>query len=101
MQGYSWETGRSKQVVYTTSDGHVHELSVTVGGAWQHADLTAITGAPVGNLMGDGYSWETGRSKQVLYRTDDGHLHELSVTVEGAWQHADLTAITGAPVGGC
>ena len=44
--GYSWEVGQSKQVVYRTADGHIHELYVVKGGAWQHADLTAITGAP-------------------------------------------------------
>ena len=42
--GYSWEAGQSKQVVYL-KNGHIHELSVVKGGAWQHADLTAMTGA--------------------------------------------------------
>jgi hypothetical protein len=101
VNAYSWGAGQSKQVVYGTNDGHVHELSVIEGGAWQHADLTAITGAPpaqVGlKLIGEGYSWEAGKSKQLVYRTNDGHIHELSVVKGGTWQHADLTAITGAP----
>jgi hypothetical protein len=50
MWGYSWEAGQSKQVVYLTNDGHIHELYVTVGGTWKHADLTAITGAPIASI---------------------------------------------------
>ena len=29
--GYSWEVGQSKQVVYRTADGHIHELYVVKG----------------------------------------------------------------------
>ena len=96
--GYGWEAGRSKQVLYTTSDGHIHELFVAVGGKWGHADLTAITGAPLAFQSPSGYSWEAGRSKQVIYQTEDGHIHELSVAVGGKWGHADLTTLTGAPL---
>jgi len=46
LHGYAWEVGGTKQVVYTTQDGHLHELSVVVGGSWFHADLTQIAGAP-------------------------------------------------------
>ena len=49
ISGYAWENGRTKQVVYLTSDGHIHELFVAVGGAWDHADLTQLTGAPPGS----------------------------------------------------
>ena len=97
MWGYSWEAGRSKQVVYRTAGGHIHELYVIKGGTWQHADLTAIAGAPPATDVINGYSWEAGRSKQVVYRTAGGHIHELYVIKGGTWQHADLTAITGAP----
>jgi len=46
INGYAWEDGQSKQIVFATADGHIHELYVNVGGAWAHADLTAIAGAP-------------------------------------------------------
>mgnify|MGYP001589059519 FL=1 len=95
--GYSWKAGQSKQFVYLTTDHHIHELYVVKGGAWQHADLTAITGAPPAKAIRNAYSWEAGQSKQVTFETDDGHIHELYVVKGGAWQHADLTAITGAP----
>ncbi len=50
----------AKQVIYKTLDGHIHELSVTVGGSWQHADLTQLTGAPIPatGFYPFGYAWE-------------------------------------------
>jgi hypothetical protein len=98
LAAYAWETGRSKQVVYLTANGHVHELYVSSGGAWAHADLTQMTGAPPasGSALA-AYAWESGGSKQVVYMTADGHIHELFVTVGHSWAHADLTQITGGP----
>jgi hypothetical protein len=104
--GYAWDAGASKQVVYWGQDLHVYELYVTRGGSWQHADLTQLTGAPIPNLGKDfpvmwgrlnAYAWETGKSKQVVYLTPDGHVHELYAQSGGSWHHADLTAITRAP----
>jgi hypothetical protein len=104
--GYAWNAGASKQVVYWGEDVHIHELYMRRGGSWQHADLTRITGAPIpvnerGNPQPRGplsaYAWETGKSKQVVYLTWDGHIHELYVQLDGNWHHADLTRIAGAP----
>src|SRR6266404_5185650 len=98
LVGYSWEAGQSKQVVYLTADGHIHELYVGLGGgSWQHADLTALAGAPRAEALGNGYSWEVGKSKQVVYVTDRNRIHELYVGLGGSWQHANLTGLAGAP----
>ena len=98
VNGYGWEAGQSKQIVFTTGDGHIHELYVNVGGAWNHADLTALAGAPPATLVVNGYGWEAGQSKQIVFTTGDGHIHELYVNAGGAaWNHADLTALAGAP----
>src|SRR5262249_61258535 len=66
---------------------------------WYHADLTDITGAPAAGDYSplSGYAWEASNSKQDVYLTPDGHVHELSVTASTPWYHADLTAFTGAP----
>src|SRR5262245_31139103 len=98
IAAYAWETGGTKQVVYHAEDGHIHELFVSMGGAWGHADLTQMTSAPPANIsLIAGYGWEAGRAKQVVYLTEDRHIHELFVSVGGSWGHADLTQITGAP----
>jgi hypothetical protein len=79
LSAYGWEAGKSKQVVYVTLDGHIHELSVQVGENWRHADLTQIAGAPRAACgFANGYAWETGRSKQVVYLTANGHIHEIA-----------------------
>jgi hypothetical protein len=99
LSGYEWTAGKSKQVVYLDVEGHVHELFIVKGGQWEHADLTAKTGAS-GAAKGSaltGYDWVTGASKQVSYLDGVGHLHQLRVAVGGAWGHTDLTAASAAP----
>jgi hypothetical protein len=96
----------SKQVVYQTEDGHVHELSKTTDGSWQHADLTQLTGAPPTGIKSwgaydaspVGYGWDAGASKQVVYWGNDAHVHELYFIRGGQWKHADLTQRSRAPV---
>jgi hypothetical protein len=53
--GYDWPDGRTKQVAYINLGagsaglvGHIQELFVGVGGGWQVADLSAITGTDLG-----------------------------------------------------
>src|SRR6266446_4092235 len=69
LVGYSWEAGKSKQVVYLTDRDRIHELYVGLGGSWQHANLTNIADAPLAFILGNGYGWEAGKSKQVVYFT--------------------------------
>jgi hypothetical protein len=59
LSGYEWAAGNSKQVVYLDGAGHVHELFVTTG-AWAHADLSALAGAPpaVAGSPLSGYQWD-------------------------------------------
>jgi hypothetical protein len=96
---YAWEKGGTKQVVYRAADGHIHELFVSVGRSWMHADLTQLTRAPLPDADSAfaGYQWDAGGTKQVVYITSDDHIHELFVAVGGSWSHADLTQLTGAP----
>lgn len=107
LGGFSWHDRRSKQVVYVGGDLHIHELSFDLHHAWSHADLTAITGAPLSSIDHYlvGYEWPDGHSKQVAYIGQDQHVHELSFELHHLWRHTDLTAITnqvaayGAPFG--
>ena len=51
----------------------------------------------------DAFAFEAQGSKQVVYRTNDGHIHELSVVLGqrvGGWSHTDLTTYIPAPPGG-
>lgn len=98
LVGYEWNEGNSKQVAYIGQDHHLHEFFLSMGGGWQHADLTTLASAPRAiNRFLVGYAWPEGNSKQVAYLGQDGHIQELSVKAGGTWQHADLNALTGAP----
>jgi hypothetical protein len=100
LVGYAWPEGETKQVAYLGPNGHIQELSVHTGGNWQCTDLSAITGAPPAVQVTAGFSWTTGRSKQVIFVGDDDHIHELMVEMDRPWRHVDLTAITNAPIPG-
>ena len=105
--GFAWEKAETKQVVYMSSDGHIHELHVKKQGSWKHADLTLLTGAPSGDTvyLRAGYEWTTGGTKQVVFTHNPDfpggpfniHIHELYVSEGGPWKHADLTQLSGAP----
>ena len=99
LQGCALKAGGTKHVVYTGRDGHIHELSAGVIGMWKHSDLTQVTGAPLaeGALL-VAYAWQAKSTRQVVYISGDGHLHELAAGAADRWSHIDLTDFTGAPV---
>lgn len=97
MVGYEWTERCSKQLVYVGRDGHLHELFLTSGGAWEHQDLSAVTNAPRAFDVMVGYEWRDGRAQQIAFVSEDSHIHELSMPAGQPWQHADLTVITSAP----
>jgi len=99
LVGYAWKTGGTKQVVYTGAAGHVHELATGVTGMWRYTDLTQVTGSPLaeGALLA-AYAWEAKGTRQVVFMSGDGHIHELMTGTRDAWSQTDLTAITGAPL---
>jgi hypothetical protein len=86
-------------VVYAGSDGHIHDLRLE--GSWIWSDLTTISGAPtaytatVGSPIPVGYA-RGDEINAIVYRAaSDAHIYELRL--EGGWQWADLTSLSGAP----
>jgi hypothetical protein len=93
---YEWGTGQSKQVIYLTGDGHVHQLFVRLGGSWADADWTFLAQAPLPVAFHQGippkisaYQWDVGRSQHVVYTTDDGNIHEILFQLDGGWNLSD------------
>jgi trypsin len=98
----------TQHVVYRGDDGHIHELwwdatQCSQTTCWHHGDLTEATGA--GRAAGDpaGYMFVVGGqpTQHVVYRGDDGHIHELwwdatQCSQTTCWHHGDLTEATGA-----
>ena len=56
--------------------GYTYDIEGPLTG-WHHNDLTLATGAPI--AVGDpaGYTWDVDRTQHVVYRGNDGHIHEL------------------------
>src|SRR5260370_20988575 len=98
LVGYDWPENRSKHVVYVSQDHHIDEFFVTVGGKWQHADVTTLAGAPLASSRFiTGFAWPEATMEQIAYLSEDGHIHEVWVQPGGRWQHTDVSAMTGAP----
>jgi Fungal fucose-specific lectin/Astacin (Peptidase family M12A) len=95
--GYVFDAQGSQHVVYTGTDGHVHELWWDPAYGWQHADLSVQTGAPAATGDPDGYVFAAQATQHVVYRGTDGAVHELWWAADSAWSHADLSGQTGAP----
>lgn len=85
--------GGLQTAIYRATDGHIHGLYWSTG-AVSHDDLSenGVPGAPlpVGNV--EAYFNAEDGTNHVLYRTSNGHLHELSWTT-GAVSHVDLSTL--------
>jgi hypothetical protein len=89
------------RLVYRSADSHVHLLQWT-GTVWGHLDLTDATGAPLASSDPTGYMTDDASSgiadyAHVLYRSQEGDIHELYSNSPGVWGHTDLSEYTGAP----
>ncbi len=99
LAAYAWETRRSRQVVYSSGDGHIQELMLEVGGTWSHTDLTDFAGAPLADGSSlVGFAWEGGGTKQVIYTGNNGNIYELVAGPDNMWRYADLTSLTSSPL---
>jgi hypothetical protein len=95
--GYVFAAQSSQHVIYRGHNGHIHELWWATASGWHVSDLTALTGAPVAESDPAAYVFDAQASQHLLFRSGDGHIHELWWSGATGWRHGDLTAITGAP----
>lgn len=98
MVAYGWDEGRCKQVAYVGPEGQIHELYMPLHQSWKHVNLSALLPqAPRAVDLMVGFEWPEGRSKQIAYVSEDGHVQEFSVVVGESWRHTDVSMMTGAP----
>jgi hypothetical protein len=91
-----WAYQRSdgfNSVLYTSIDGHLHEIAFHAGGSWGSYILPAVGPSfrPSGYVRGDGIS-------TVVYVSANNSVHELAL-VGGAWSDANLPIGGVLPVG--
>ena len=84
-----------QNVVYRSSDGHLHIQWWTTGGLG-HSDLTTAAGTPP--AVGDpiAYVNAVNNVEHVIYRATNSHLYDLSWSGPSPVSAIDLTAASGA-----
>lgn len=87
-------------VIYRGTDQHVHGLYWTTGDV-RHDDLSGFARAPLMAETTDLSAYYTSHTDthQIVYRSEDGHLHELWWQRNNPVSHWDLTAATPGRVG--
>jgi Zn-dependent metalloprotease len=56
------------------------EVGVQMNGVWGHFDLSDVTGAPPAAGDPNGYVFDAENRQHIVYRGNDGHIHELAYT---------------------
>jgi hypothetical protein len=101
LVGYSWQGNGTKHIVYTSSDGHVHELITSTVGGWQYTHITEQAhGSVAEGATLAAFAWESNVTRHVGYISSDGHIHEVVSGKDNIWKDTDITAHTGTPEAG-
>jgi len=91
------EVRKTNHVVYRAADNHIHEIYFIREKGWRHANLSAGPGAPIGTGNPSGYRFDHDRSNHIIYRGQDGHIHDLCFIRGQGWKHTSLTGSIQAP----
>ncbi len=94
---FVYDVNNSQNVVFRGQDGHIQSLVFIRGEGWTNSNLTALTGAPPAGGDLSPYTYQAFNTRHVIYRSHDGHLHQLNSPPSGEWRHADMTVKHGAP----
>lgn len=74
--GFAWERDDTQHVIYTGTDGMIHELWCR-DGKWAHNPIGQVASAPQAIGKPSGYAWEGDKTQHVIYRGKDGQIHEI------------------------
>ena len=72
-----FDTEGSQHVIYRAGNRHLYELWWTATLGWNQGDLTAAAGSPPAAGDPGAYEFRAEGTQHVVYRTADGHLHEM------------------------
>jgi hypothetical protein len=95
---YKTEYDDAHQISYRGVDGHIHELWWVGTAPLNYWDLSAVAGAPPAASDPSAYVSLRTRTKHVLYRGTDNHVHAIWwAPGAGDPAHVDLTLAALAP----
>jgi hypothetical protein len=80
----------TKHVVYRSADGHLHDLQFAPGAFPTHVDLTVAALAPIAVDKPAAFTVEGSNTQHVVYRGDDGRIHEIRQTSDNGAFHVGL-----------
>ncbi|MBM2615121.1 VWA domain-containing protein [Actinoplanes sp. LDG1-06] len=82
--------------VHVVSDGHVLEYALGPDRAWAWTDVTRVTYGAV-PAAGQVSSYKQGTTVGVVYRAEDGRIHQLVNDARGVWRDENLSTAAGVP----
>jgi hypothetical protein len=95
--GYVFDAEGSQHVIYRAGNGHLYELWWTAALGWNQGDLTAAAGSPPAAGDPGAYEFRAEGTQHVVYRTADGHLHEMWWRPGPGSHDGDLTIAARPP----
>lgn len=94
---YTYHVFNTRHVMYSSQDGHVHQLYSPPAGDWRHADMTEQYGAPLIEGKPTTYVNSVDDSQNTVYRGKDGHIYLLHFVRGAGWDNTNITQAVGAP----
>ena len=95
---FGYDAKNATRMLYLDSKRHVHESFYTT--SWQDWDMSGVMppNVPQSNILAASNPFavlDASGYPHVIFKTDDGHLHDIVMTEKG-WVASDLTALTHA-----
>ena len=94
---YVFDAEGSQHVIYRAGNGHLYELWWTAAQGWNQGDLTVAAGSPPAAGDPGAYAFRAEGTQHVVYRTADGHLHEMWWRPGPGSHDGDLTIAARPP----
>ncbi|MBY8998623.1 MAG: hypothetical protein KGD60_12915 [Candidatus Thorarchaeota archaeon] len=95
---YTYHVFNTQHVIYGSMDGHLHQLYYPHGKEWRHADMTAANGAPPIAGTPTTFVDMVNNSQNIVYRGQDGHIHDFYFIRDQGWTHTNLSQLLGTPL---
>ena len=94
---YTYHVFNSQHVVYIGQNNHLYQLYAGQTDEWKIANMTEKTGAPLATGNPSTFIDPFNNSQNLIYRGQDGHIHDIYFIRGGGWKHLILTQLAGTP----
>ncbi|TFG30086.1 hypothetical protein EU527_15010 [Candidatus Thorarchaeota archaeon] len=95
---YTYHVFNTQHVIYRGQDNHIYQMYSDQTGQWKISNMTEKTGAPLATGTPTSFVDPVHNSQNLVYRGQDGHIHDIWFIRGEGWKHMNLTAATGMPL---